>query len=111
MSPKWFIFFAIAYFGGVFMSAVVEQAYIGTSQTAPIQGMFIFQVLQSQSFSGAVQTVLASPLDFIRNLIQMLTFDFSFFTDEWVIFRWIFLAIGGGFVVSLVLYLLRGGSA
>ena len=106
MNPKWPIFIITAWIVIALICGVIEGAYIGNGTGTEISILNILinpQIAVDQQTWGPLAW-LAVPVAWITAFLQMLSFDFAQFHDEWEIFRWIFfLPIAISFAISLVL--------
>ena len=89
MPMKYVAFYVFIWIIGSLMGAVLEQAYLGPTETNQINAVLSFQILTTP-VSGQGYVELPKPnLDFFTGLWQMMTFNFKFLQGEWLILKWI----------------------
>jgi len=111
MSTKWLIGLTTLFIILTIASNIIEQAYLGTGETGTIWNvMKSFQAINFSNPLTAVGGIIIAVIDLVKGIFAMLTFDYAFFTGVWEVFRWLFMSISLGIVVSLVLAI-RGVSS
>jgi len=99
MSPKWPIGFLMAGMILSFFAAVGDLLWIGdVSYTTPI-------LVLLDPFSNG-------PIVLFRALRDIVTFNYPFFSGPWELVRWmLFIGIGAGFLITLLINLLQGAGS
>lgn len=113
MKTSWIVGAWIVFLGGNLLSGVLEQQYLGGSAGT------------SQVFNSLMNTpivtdfnLLTLPIDLVLlakdlflALIQMLLWNYAFFTGGWEIVRWFLFAISVGIIVSTIMAIRGTGSS
>jgi len=100
MPMKYVAFFVFIWIVGSLMGAVLEQGYLGPTETNQINAVLSFQILTTP-VSGQGYVELPKPnTAFFSGLWQMATFNFKFLQGEWLILKWIIF----GPLIAMVTY-------
>jgi hypothetical protein len=93
---KWFVFFFAAWFIGSILSGIIEMSYMGSYGSPTIWSWAFNTFIQTSSASGL--TVVAMPVNtnFITVLFNTFSWNFSFFTGDLIIIRWLLIAVLSG---------------
>lgn len=97
------IAFCLMWFFGNFFSGILEGTYIGSSH-----GSVLFQFLTPGYFDftnivTGFGTILKLGGDLLETFWTTITWNYSFFYGEYIIFRYIGLCISAGFAIYMVL--------
>jgi hypothetical protein len=110
MQSKWVIIMALLFVVGALLGGILEAQYI-TSDKVTILNVFArVQTVDYSSVLGAVSSIPAVASDTIQAMVNMLTWDYSFFHDVdpvtgvqtangWTIFRYLGWCISLGMLI------------
>lgn len=110
---KWVVFFTTLFIIGTLISGVMEMSYIGTTQTGILYHLMndFRGINLSNPITGA-WTLISVGWSYIQNLWNVLWFNYAFFVGTASIIRIaLFIPISVGFVVTLIITFIKGGSA
>jgi uncharacterized membrane protein YvlD (DUF360 family) len=102
---KWVIGLAIAFVLLTIISGVAEGTYMSSEDATLFWTLLHPQIQEVTNPITAVSAVFNLAGDYIRTLIKMLIFDYSFLQGGYVIFRYLFCCVSLGLIVTLVLSL------
>ena len=96
---------------GVLLGCLFDMSYLGTSQSLDLNHILFYDVVTTQGTYGSTE-IVASPTGYMQAIWRKATFQFSFFTAESELVRWLaFGALTAYFTFGIsmtVLSLLRG---
>jgi hypothetical protein len=113
MQSKWVIIMALLFVTGALLGGILEQQYI-TSDKVTILNVFArIQTVDYSSVLGAVSSVPAVASVTIQAMVNMLTWDYSFFYDVntvtgvntpngWTLFRYLGWCISLGLIIPFM---------
>lgn len=112
MHPKWLISLLIIFVGGTLLSGLLEQQYLGSGETGVIFRLLNnYKEIEFTNPLVALGTFVTVAWSYIQTLWAIFWWDYAFFHGSWAIFRYFFMSISVGIVVSLVLAAVRGVSS
>jgi len=93
------------------VSGFSEGTYFGGTGVATIwNAMTSFRALEITGLITLIEGIVVTAKDMMVGLFEILTWKFSFFVDEWAIFRWILMSISLSIIIGFILAL-RGTSS
>ena len=99
------------YVCGMILSGIPEGTYFGGTGVATIwQVITSFKVIDFTSPLAIVSGVVLGLYNILVGIWEIFSWKFSFFVDEYAIFRWMFFAITTGLIVTFLINL-RGVSS
>lgn len=112
MHPKWFIALGLLFVVGSMWSGICEQQYLG-GETA---GVFysVMDTFNSLSFDNPLSagwSLFIGTWTIIQCAVQMLLWDYAFFTGYLVIFRLLGIVVSVSLIISLIIALKGASSA
>lgn len=111
MAVKWLIGLSMAFILLTIGSGVLEQTYLGTAEAGVFwQAISSFQAVSISDPITAIWSIMVGAWSMIQALFKMLIWDYAFFIDDYLVFRYLFMSISVGMVVSLLLAI-RGTSS
>ena len=112
MQPKWIITMCIMFIGCGLVNGWIEMEYLGDSDAGLIYTIFSgWREIEFTNPLIAVGTVLSAAWTYMKAFLDVLTWNYAFFHDEWEIVRYFFIAISIGVTASLILALRGTGSS
>lgn len=111
MGPKWFIFILLGFIGLSLWNGMLEQSYIGASETGTLATLMSPLLAISNDFVGGIWSAVNTTPQWIGALWTIFWFDYAQFHGEFAIFRIICLCFSGGILLSLILTVFRGSRA
>lgn len=108
MKTSWFIGILVMF--GVFtiISGVIEATTLGEDEVGLFKTLMTPPVIDSTHPLGVVFSVMSVAWDYLKNLFDILWFNYAFFQGQWLIIKYIFfLPISVAIIISLI-FVLRG---
>ena len=88
MAPKYIAFFVLVFICGSIIGLMLEGAMLGEEQQLTLNPVLVWEQVNSEESWG-----ILSSLNFVRSYFESLwkvgTWNFSFFTGNWVYLKWI----------------------
>lgn len=88
MSHRLMSFTAANWFIGTLINMIVQGVWFGNSQMSIINNLALFHWYSIQGF-----TVPLFNLGFLQGVIDLITWNYSFYVDEWVVVRWFWVIV------------------
>ena len=105
---KYVMYFGIAFIVLTLLFGISEKTTIGTTETTMIEALFnppLISQLAAGNWTGAIGSIFDPT--WLQTLWKVMWFDYGILNQGWfVLFRYIFICISLGFVVSLISLLL-----
>jgi len=96
---------------GALLGGLYESSYIGSSEASLINKVLFYRIVTTEGSWGPLE-LAASPVDWMKSLWEMATFQFAFISGEAELVRWVvFLPLAALTVYGIVMTvigLLRG---
>lgn len=90
---------------------IIEGVYLAGSGTMPLlEELMKPSIPTYTSTIGGVVSFFSVSTSYLQLLFRAMTFDYAFFTNEWVIVRILFMCFSVGIILYLVLSVIRGNS-
>ncbi len=89
MSTKLVNFLTTIWFASAFICVILEGSFFGTREGSIIQNLSLF----SWYNIGNLFSIPVLNLNFFQGLLQLLTWDYSFYTGWYTILRWFWTAV------------------
>lgn len=103
MAPKYIAFFVFIFVVGTILGLVIEEGSVGASEQSTLNGLLVFQNLQTEESWGFFEVVGFVPT-FFASVFKASIWDFAFLTGGWVYIKWIVWApLAAMFVWGLVI--------
>jgi len=109
MATKWLIGIIFLFVIMSVVSGIPEGTYL-TGMGRIWEAIMGFKALDLTNPLTAVSDIMMSLKALFTGIFEVITWDFSFFTGVWAIFRWLLFAITFAVIVSFILAL-RGTSS
>ena len=107
---KWLSFFAIMFLVCSIMSGITEAQYLEDGEGSTIRSLMFWEEI---SFNDPISFMFSIPVatwNLIEALWVLFSWDYSFFTGELVVFRYLGWCLTLGLVVSIWMSITRRGS-
>ena len=105
MKTSWLVGMVMLFVFCTIQSGISEETYFGGGAGTIWKAITSFQTIDIANPLSVTFGVGIAVYDFFKGLYQILTWDFSMFQGVWAIFRWVFMGISVGMIVSLLLAL------
>ncbi len=80
-------FIALSWFISVTICLILEGTYFGTNQNSIINELSVLQALKS----GGIFAIGSATVNFFHGLMRILLWDYSFYTGDYAILRWLWI--------------------
>lgn len=108
MNIKWIIGLGVLLFGMALLSGICEMVYIGNVEQSRLWALLHPEFVEYSDPLNFVMGLFNTAWNWVKNLLDVLTFNYAFFQGGWSILRWmLFMPIGAGIVWGVV-SMLRG---
>lgn len=88
MALKYVAFFVFIFVVGTILGLVIEEGAVGTPEQSTLNGLMVFQSLQTEESWGFMEVVGFVP-NFFASLFKASIWDFSFITGGWIYIKWL----------------------
>ena len=89
MTTKFFNFLAMAWFFSILICLVLEGSSFAARETSVLNDLLPFSALKV----GGLVAIPAASINFFRGMFRILTFDYSFYEDGYVVLRYFWVVI------------------
>lgn len=112
MSPWWLFGLVFLMLGMAMVGGLIEGSFLAPDNTGILDTLLRPDVIESPVASlpiiGPIVSGLSVAGDWLHGIWTLFTFDYPFFEGPWIIFRFIFIGVSVGLIMTLVLAWVRG---
>lgn len=101
MSHKLVSFIVFVWFMGQILSLMVEGSFIGSDDSGLLNDLLIFNSVEQTSEGGIWEFAKAGP-GFLRGILKMVVWDYSYLQDEMSILRYVLMVFSMGLIVQFI---------
>jgi len=96
------IFFVLCWTVGVLISLTLELTFPGSTESGLLSGVMRIDFAQYTNLASMIWGGLKLIGEVLIMIVRMITWDFIFFTGNWIYLRYLLCAISIGYIIDLL---------